>query len=307
MLATVTTAVGFLTNVTNDIPALAEFGELAAVGIVVSFLLMLTFVPAVREVLDRRAERHERLDTEGLEGGESRALPRIIGKAAVLPKRFAWHHRGCPRLLTVIAGFSMTNLSTKFSFLDFVPTTSPLRDTAVTVDERFDFPETTSVLVEGRRGDGRRVERHAASRSSPRPRSPTSSRSRLRWGASSRRARRSPGTILQFLDPDGETFDAGAPRVAGQGRTRAKDGSRRCRRDARPSTTPPVAKYPVLMAAVLSVVRTVATTPRSSTSTRPGERQAPATSPSASTPPSSRSLPQTWLRWPRRTSSSTTW
>ena len=32
VLATVTTAVGFLTNVTNDIPALAEFGELAAVG-----------------------------------------------------------------------------------------------------------------------------------------------------------------------------------------------------------------------------------------------------------------------------------
>ena len=57
MLATLTTAVGFLTNVTNDIPALAEFGELAAVGIVASFLLMLTFVPAVREVLDRRAER----------------------------------------------------------------------------------------------------------------------------------------------------------------------------------------------------------------------------------------------------------
>ena len=36
VLATVTTAVGFLTNVTNDLPALAEFGELAAIGIAAS-------------------------------------------------------------------------------------------------------------------------------------------------------------------------------------------------------------------------------------------------------------------------------
>jgi predicted RND superfamily exporter protein len=89
VLATVTTAVGFLTNVTNDIPSLAEFGELAAVGIVFSFILMLTFVPAVRELLDRRAERNGRLDTGGLETGDARLIPRVMGKASVLPQRFA--------------------------------------------------------------------------------------------------------------------------------------------------------------------------------------------------------------------------
>ena len=149
VLATLTTAVGFLTNVWNEIPALAEFGELAAVGIVFSFLLMLTFVPAVREVLDRRAEAKDELDREGLEGGESRALPKLIGSTAVLPRRFAAGAIIVALVITGVAGVSMTNLSTKFSFLDFVPTTSPLRDTAITVDERFDFPESTSVLVTG--------------------------------------------------------------------------------------------------------------------------------------------------------------
>jgi predicted RND superfamily exporter protein len=149
VLATLTTAVGFLTNVWNEIPALAEFGELAAVGIVFSFLLMLTFVPAVREVLDRRAERKDQLDRKGLEGGENRALPKLIGSTAVLPRRFAAGAIVVALVITGVAGVSMTNLSTKFSFLDFVPTTSPLRDTALTVDERFDFPETTSVLVTG--------------------------------------------------------------------------------------------------------------------------------------------------------------
>ena len=149
VLATLTTAVGFLTNVTNDIPALREFGELAAVGITFSFVLMLTFVPAVRELLDRRAERHERLDTGGLETGDSRFLPRIIGKTAVLPKRFAAATVVVALVLTGMGAYGRTQLSTEFSFLDFVPTTSPLRDTAVTIDENFEFPETTSVLVKG--------------------------------------------------------------------------------------------------------------------------------------------------------------
>ena len=149
VLATVTTAVGFLTNVTNDIPALAEFGELAAVGIVISFLLMLTFVPAVRQVLDRRAEKHDRLQTDGLQAGEARLLSRLMGKMSVLPRKAAtWTVIGS-LVITGFAAYGMTGLSTEFSFLDFVPTTSPLRGTALTLSERFDFPETTSVLVTG--------------------------------------------------------------------------------------------------------------------------------------------------------------
>ena len=149
VLATLTAAVGFLTNVTNDIPALAEFGELAAVGISVSFLLMLTFVPAVREVLDRRAERHNRLVTDGMEAGEARFLPSLIGRTSFLPRKMAVATVIISLLLTGLGAYGMTGLSTQFSFLDFVPTTSPLRDTALTLSARFDFPETTSVLVTG--------------------------------------------------------------------------------------------------------------------------------------------------------------
>lgn len=149
VLATVTTAVGFLTNVTNDIPALAEFGELAAVGILFAFLLMLTFVPAVRELLDRRAEKNGRLDTDGLEAGDSRVLPRLMAKTAILPRRYAAATVIVSLVLAGVGAFGLSQLETKFSFLDFVPTTSPLRDTAITIDENFEFPESTSVLVQG--------------------------------------------------------------------------------------------------------------------------------------------------------------
>jgi predicted RND superfamily exporter protein len=57
ILATITTAVGFLTNLVSPLPALKDFGILAAVGILASFLLMMTFVPSIRLLLDRKAER----------------------------------------------------------------------------------------------------------------------------------------------------------------------------------------------------------------------------------------------------------
>lgn len=149
-LATVTTSIGFLTNVVNEIPALREFGVLAAIGIVASFMLTLTFVPAVREVLDRSAEKGDRIDREALAGNSSRALPKIIGSTSVLARRFALPVVIVSVLLGGLGGWAtFTQLEAKFDFLDFVPTTSPIRTTAVTLSERFDFPETTNVLIDG--------------------------------------------------------------------------------------------------------------------------------------------------------------
>lgn len=149
-LATITTSIGFLTNVFNEIPALREFGSLAAIGIVASFLLALLFVPAVREVLDRAGSRKGTLDVESLAGNSSRLLPRLIGSTSVLAKRFAVGMVVISLGLGALGGWAtFTQLEAKFDFLDFVPTTSPIRQTAVTLGERFDFPETTSAIVEG--------------------------------------------------------------------------------------------------------------------------------------------------------------
>src|SRR5690606_9290593 len=83
-LATVTTAIGFLTNVFNPVPALKDFGILSAVGIIASFILMITFVPAARTLLDRRAQTGGRLPVEAMGTSSERILPRIIEKVSVL-------------------------------------------------------------------------------------------------------------------------------------------------------------------------------------------------------------------------------
>jgi predicted RND superfamily exporter protein len=151
ILATVTTAVGFLTNLFNAIPALREFGALAAIGILASFLLMLTFVPAVREILDRRAVRRGTLEPDRLIGGEQRLLGRLIGSTSGIAKKAAVMTTVVAIILGALGIWGTTNLETKFSFIDFIPTTSPLRSTFETLLADFGggFGETTSVLIEG--------------------------------------------------------------------------------------------------------------------------------------------------------------
>ena len=151
VLATVTTSIGFLTNVFNAIPALREFGVLAAIGIFASFLLMLTFVPAVREILDRRGVRRETFESDRLVGGEQRALGRLIGRTSRIAKKTAVRATVVALVLGVFGAWGTTNLETKFSFLDFIPTTSPLRATFETLLTDFGggFGENTQVLVEG--------------------------------------------------------------------------------------------------------------------------------------------------------------
>lgn len=151
VLATVTTAIGFLTNIVNPIPALRDFGILAAVGISVAFALMLTFVPALRTVLDRRAEWGGRLPTDGMGATRDRLLPDIVARSAWLAEKMP-----IPTLLIAVvlggAGYvGLANISTEFSFTDFLPEDAPVVQTLDIIEEEFGggFGETTQVLIEG--------------------------------------------------------------------------------------------------------------------------------------------------------------
>jgi uncharacterized protein len=151
VLATLTTAIGFLTNIFNPIPALVDFGVLAAVGIVASFLLMLSLVPALRVLLDRRAEVGGRLPSDGMGATSSRFLPQLMGRTSFLAERLP-----VPTLvlMAVLGGFGyygLANISTEFSFTDFLPEDAPATVTLNILTEEFGggFGETTQVLVEG--------------------------------------------------------------------------------------------------------------------------------------------------------------
>lgn len=151
VLATMTTVVGFLTNLVSPVGALKDFGVLAAVGIVSAFVLLLAFVPSVRLLLDRRAERLGRWPGEDLYASKERLLPRLIGKSAWLAKKAPAVTVSVAIALGGVGFYGVTQLDTQFSFVDFVPTDSPLLATYDILTEEFGggLGETTSVLIKG--------------------------------------------------------------------------------------------------------------------------------------------------------------
>ncbi len=172
-LATVTTAIGFLTNILNPVPALKDFGLLSAVGIVVSFALMLTFFPAARKLLDRRAERQgpvswgflrvlfvaRKLDrrlrrglpVKSMQASSDRLLPRLIARTSVLAERLPVFTVITALFLGGLGVWGLSQLETRFSFTDFLPEDAPGIRALQILQQDFGggLGESTQVLIEG--------------------------------------------------------------------------------------------------------------------------------------------------------------
>lgn len=154
VLSFLTTAFGFLTNVTGP-SALATFGVLATIGIGAAFLYTMLLFPAARLLLDRRAARKGKLPATAFAAEEATFADRIVEKTAVIPRRAPWVAVGIAGIVLVASAFAATNLKSAFSFLDFVPVDSQVRTAAAVLTERFGGGqgETTQVLVDGELSD----------------------------------------------------------------------------------------------------------------------------------------------------------
>ena len=151
LLDTLATAIGFLINLVSPVDFLATLGVLAATGIVAAFVLTMTFLPAVRVLLDRRAVRRDRLPVAALQGSDRSTLPRLVGRVAWLAERAPVPTLAVAALLTVLGAVGFTQLDSRFELTDFVPRDEPQLATFATLEEEFDggFAESTEVLLTG--------------------------------------------------------------------------------------------------------------------------------------------------------------
>jgi hypothetical protein len=173
-LATVTTAIGFLTNVLSPVPALKDFGVLAAIGIAVSFILTLTFFPAARKLLDRRTEREGKLSwgllrvlilarkvdrqlktprslpVGGMKANSDRLLPRLIAGTSVLAEKVPVFVVLVALLSGGLGVWGLNQLEVRFSFTDFLPSDAPGVRALNILEEDFGggLAESTQVLIE---------------------------------------------------------------------------------------------------------------------------------------------------------------
>ncbi len=121
VLAAVTTIASLLANLFSPISVVGDFGIVAALGVGMSLIVMLTLLPAARTIIDRRREARGKLTPPR---PVSAALPGIGRLAEVLGVSVT--RRPAPYFVVVLAitiglGFAATRLETGFDIRDVLP------------------------------------------------------------------------------------------------------------------------------------------------------------------------------------------
>ena len=155
-LAGVTTTVSFLTNLFGDIPGLADFGVVAAVGVMSGLTVFLTAVPATRTLLDRRGEAKGKKP-------QIRPIDQAIPGAGKLVRSIAGATVRRPSIILAVTGVITvvfmsltTQLSTDFNSSDFIPDgTETKEDTLFMTENLGGNTEPVTVLVESDLSDDR--------------------------------------------------------------------------------------------------------------------------------------------------------
>jgi predicted RND superfamily exporter protein len=160
VLATVTTVVGFLTNVVSPLPPMADFGIFTAVGVLSAFIVMALLIPSARHVLDARPRgqakverRREKAAAKEAAGGKASAsgLSAVMGRTAAFAEHIPRITLAVAAVVTVASGVAATQIETSFSQDDFIPADSEPGIVLDKVDRLFggDLTEETYVIVDG--------------------------------------------------------------------------------------------------------------------------------------------------------------
>ncbi|SFR42270.1 efflux RND transporter permease subunit [Halogeometricum limi] len=121
-IVTGTTVIGFLSNLASDLPPIRDFGIVAGVGIVFTFLIFGIFLPAAKVWMDRRKESWP-IPTFSQKplGQEGSALGDVLSVGAVVADRIPVLFLVFTLLLTAGAAGYATGVDTSFTQEDFLP------------------------------------------------------------------------------------------------------------------------------------------------------------------------------------------
>jgi hypothetical protein len=162
LLATFTTVFAFLSNITSPVGLLMEFGVMAAVGILASFIIMLIFVPSVKRIVDVwRAKKGWTL-FRGIREGEcdrcerekvnNRLTNRIILKMTLGAEKHPITILSIVSVATLIMGAFAIQSEVTFDVNDFLPDGIPESEDIAYLLGEFRLGgsgETGIVIVEG--------------------------------------------------------------------------------------------------------------------------------------------------------------
>ncbi len=153
-LTSFTTAVGFISNRLSNLEAMQQFGTLAAVGIISSFILMTTFLPAVIQVLDDRngdrnnnKKKKKRKLTRIAEKHGSDIVSSVLSKSTDASDKHPWIVLIVVVIITSSAVFGALNLDTTFNIEDFLPDDQPQSQNLLFISRNFDVGESHAFIL----------------------------------------------------------------------------------------------------------------------------------------------------------------
>ena len=154
-LTALTTVIGFASFTITDLPQLRDFGVVCMVGIVFSFLLSLTFLPAIVVLRDRR-KKSEKLDSHLEKMRKRRRDARygiMIDRGLVGAATSAYHHHwwvlGGLAALLVVAVIAGVNVKTGADIRKMFPSDMPSMEAGEMITEKFGAQSFDMLLVRG--------------------------------------------------------------------------------------------------------------------------------------------------------------
>ncbi|USZ67437.1 MMPL family transporter [Halorussus salilacus] len=176
--ATLSTGIGFLSNLVSSIPAIRDFALLSAAGIFATFVVFGLLVPALKVELDgwlADRGRDRRKTAFGVEAGVANRVLSVGGEAAL---RVPVAVVALALVVSAAGGVAATDIDTEFNEQDFLPLDAPewakslpgplapgdydIRENAEFVGDSFARPGgggQTEVLVEGNVTDPETLDR----------------------------------------------------------------------------------------------------------------------------------------------------
>lgn len=157
-IVTGTTVIGFLSNLISDLPPIRDFGVVAAVGIVFTFLIFGIFLPALKVWVDRRRPDWVPGSAAPL-GREGSTLGSVLRAGVIIADRAPVAFLVVILLGSVLAGGYATGTDTSFSQEDFLPPEEtpsylqslpePFRPADYTVVAQLNFLEDNFRTIQG--------------------------------------------------------------------------------------------------------------------------------------------------------------
>ncbi len=154
ILATITTIVAFLSNLSSPIPPIQQFGIMNAIGIFGAFIIFTTAIPAAKILIDSRREEKitkKMREQKNREGSGLVVLNKFMALSAIAAERHRYAVIIVVLLISGASAYAGMNVQTTFDLKDFLPNNLEITDTINFMMANFNTSgmNTNYVLIEG--------------------------------------------------------------------------------------------------------------------------------------------------------------